>query len=759
MPRRIPRRAERRRIEIAGLSMVFGGYFAFTYASERSYEEPGITLLLATWLAANVVALGIFMVGLGMRGLSLRDRGTRFGLRLKWLGANLVVFSFVSSLVADDSKERAIAESLFGSDALAGASDWMIFVTIPLVLAGIELLRRGWRYDQMVAARPTAAFEPAESVLYLRSFEDDGSFLVGGLRRFLFWWVLTDFEQDVTSVVRRFGPVVAVGEPGERLPYLGAVRIYFDQSEWKGEVAARMAVAKLVVMKAGTSAGLWWELEQALRLCAPERVAILVTGSPRKIGPFLEELESRVGHELSSSHRPSLWEHIWTWWLGSVITFDSRLHPHAQPILWSPLGGLSNPLMPYRRSISRAFQLALQRNGVPWPPAEPHHRIAVLLALAVPFGAHLFYLGRRREGGLSLLCSLTTILLAICMLQGVAWLSLLFSLTTIPLGYCILHGIAMALMTPEEFRQHFSVRDRAGEGTGPVHSPPSELNGDDATEIGASRARRNLLLTAGYLLTLVGGTLGVAFGIHLVSSASPTGIRVFRHTENTRPHGRAMVLIGIVVSLAWLTFVTISDFNLLDSPPEASDLAAQTPAVASLEPPTQREAPDKQEEPQRGESRHEARISSLQSVSRTRRSGGGPIRVERQMDGAQSRAVSRKVRNKCYSFGHVVPASLARRNSNVVLVNELGGGRGRKLALKITYLKAKGGGFWTGPKKMEVTGKLLNGRKVQGSFTAYRSLLKATTCASLIQVEKELARDISLWLGSPGMHDKLGYAR
>jgi len=130
------------------------------------------------------------------------------------------------------------------------------------------------------------------------------------------------------------------------------------------------------------------------------------------------------------------------------------------------------------------------------------------------------------------------------------------------------------------------------------------------------------------------------------------------------------------------------------------------------------------------------------------------------MDGARSSTVPSAVRDQCRGFGTTVPSELAKRNDDITLVESLKGERGKRLVLEISYVKAKGGGAWSGAKKVEVTGKLLQGSKnVLGSFTAYRGSYKGKACKSLKRVEQEMAKDIALWLEDPGMHDKLGAAK
>jgi hypothetical protein len=49
----------------------------------------------------------------------------------------------------------------------------------------------------------------------------------------------------------KIGPFVAIGRPGERLPQLGAIRLYVADPEWQEMVTRLMSEAALVVLRAG----------------------------------------------------------------------------------------------------------------------------------------------------------------------------------------------------------------------------------------------------------------------------------------------------------------------------------------------------------------------------------------------------------------------------------------------------------------------------------------------------------------------------
>ena len=57
----------------------------------------------------------------------------------------------------------------------------------------------------------------------------------------------------------RVGPVIAIGKPGERLPQLGAARLYVDDDHWRDTIDDLMAESALVVVRAGDTPNLWWE--------------------------------------------------------------------------------------------------------------------------------------------------------------------------------------------------------------------------------------------------------------------------------------------------------------------------------------------------------------------------------------------------------------------------------------------------------------------------------------------------------------------
>ena len=80
----------------------------------------------------------------------------------------------------------------------------------------------------------------------------------------------------MTRRFRRFGQVVAVGRPGERLPLLGASRGYLPLDDWQGPVSMLIKGARVVLLLIGPSDGTVWEYVEAVRLLEPARLVLLV---------------------------------------------------------------------------------------------------------------------------------------------------------------------------------------------------------------------------------------------------------------------------------------------------------------------------------------------------------------------------------------------------------------------------------------------------------------------------------------------------
>lgn len=87
---------------------------------------------------------------------------------------------------------------------------------------------------------------------------------------------------------------------------------------------------------------------------------------------------------------------------------------------------------------------------------------------------------------------------------------------------------------------------------------------------------------------------------------------------------------------------------------------------------------------------------------------------------------------------------------------------GKVLAITITGLAGEGGGAWSGPKHLTISGTLWQDGKIIGTFTAHRvtggGVLGAYrgTCSLLGRCARALGRDVAGWLRNPSLDAKLG---
>ena len=118
--------------------------------------------------------------------------------------------------------------------------------------------RQEWQRLRIAGADEARARDARAPILVLRSFRDDG----GGIEALL--GAPTGprtFEQVLVEPLGAHGPVIAIGQPDEALPHLGAHREYVDE-DWQRRVLARLAEAAIILVVLDETPGLLWEIEQ-----------------------------------------------------------------------------------------------------------------------------------------------------------------------------------------------------------------------------------------------------------------------------------------------------------------------------------------------------------------------------------------------------------------------------------------------------------------------------------------------------------------
>jgi hypothetical protein len=223
---------------------------------------------------------------------------------LAFLAFGYVVVHTVIHKALPDSTSDTTRDLVSGG--LLGVGSWFVIGwTRYISYLGLRM--------QLRADNGSASGRPP--VLYLRSFiADEKMPHVGGAPT-------PSFEQRLVTVLSKVGPVVAIGQPNETLPPLGARRAYATDADWQEVVSGLMQRAAAVVLRAGATPGLRTEAEMLVRQVEPQRV-LIGTGivSDQQYRAFV----GQVGHLFPRGLPPERGDTLW-------LTFDPIGHRDALP--------------------------------------------------------------------------------------------------------------------------------------------------------------------------------------------------------------------------------------------------------------------------------------------------------------------------------------------------------------------------------------------------------------------------------------------
>lgn len=119
-----------------------------------------------------------------------------------------------------------------------------------------------------------------ETILYLRSFRDD--------ERDTFSFkhpINTSDEEELFEALQPIGQMETLARPDTILLPGGAIRK--RASDWQAHVRETLDRSRLVLIRAGFTKGLQWEISQCLERLDPLKVVILVSLSPREYRRFV----------------------------------------------------------------------------------------------------------------------------------------------------------------------------------------------------------------------------------------------------------------------------------------------------------------------------------------------------------------------------------------------------------------------------------------------------------------------------------------
>lgn len=366
------------------------------------------------WLSGSIrdiaIAAAVFVLTSNLALLAGILMASGFGVVRPWRDAR-GRWATMLLVAAANLSLPILGFGLLQEDAtVSGLPDrWILaagVVALALIIGVIRLYRRSQQWEAL-SADEALRRDARPPVVYLRAFTDDGQLAVRGhqwqdrvLGKGATLLTLTSPEQELAFILRRVGPVIAIGRPGEPLPELGAARLYASHDSWQRTVLDMVERASMVLVRVGSSPGVLWELDQVLSRAQRSKVVILILGSPEEQAAGVRAIESRLGEPLVLPPPHSFrFQRVLALTgsdpfrtIGILVAFDAAGHPHAAAIpltTFGPTDVIRSAMMrPFAGPLRAICRPVLARLGHPWRD-PPSRLIAVVLAVVFGgFGGH-----------------------------------------------------------------------------------------------------------------------------------------------------------------------------------------------------------------------------------------------------------------------------------------------------------------------------------------------------------------------------------
>jgi len=142
-----------------------------------------------------------------------------------------------------------------------------------VLVAARALWRVGTRLN--LRKRDAIILKDKPPVLLLRSFADDVAGIPPNALVPRLLWRRKRLEETIGAELTRAGPFVAIGKPGETLPQIGAHRLYVGDAEWQHVVTSYITRAEPIILIAGKTTWVQWELTNIVALGRTTRLLIV----------------------------------------------------------------------------------------------------------------------------------------------------------------------------------------------------------------------------------------------------------------------------------------------------------------------------------------------------------------------------------------------------------------------------------------------------------------------------------------------------
>jgi hypothetical protein len=243
---------------------------------------------------------------------------------------------------------------------LAGVDvgNWPLWTGFPVYAVALWLFTLGRRM-RVSGAERVLAEDVRAPIAYLRPFGADRAEIA---RRWSSHVRISpregfekSYEERLARTLRKVGPFVAVGDPTERLPLPGAVRMYAADEEWQETVDELTGRAGVVILHAGEGDGLAWEVRHVTEFDAPERVIVSLPLLAKRKEPSRQERYDAFRRTLGDAFPLPLPEAIGHC---QFLYFDADWTPRLLGERGTALpAGESEPARALRR-LAREFKIA-----------------------------------------------------------------------------------------------------------------------------------------------------------------------------------------------------------------------------------------------------------------------------------------------------------------------------------------------------------------------------------------------------------------
>jgi hypothetical protein len=186
---------------------------------------------------------------------------------------------------------------------------WLVLTLLDSAMSlAYEIYTYGHRLSAVHGAAGVLEVDPRPHILLLRSFADDHTAVFNSDPILRYEWVfggkrIRSFEEALAAKLAAYGPVIAVGRPGEKVPPLGAARLWITEDRWQGRVEELLRSCRFVVMIVGEikgEDGLAWEVGRLLALQEPEKIVLVVP----PVDEWVVKRRWQVYHRMSGGRIP-----------------------------------------------------------------------------------------------------------------------------------------------------------------------------------------------------------------------------------------------------------------------------------------------------------------------------------------------------------------------------------------------------------------------------------------------------------------------